>query len=54
MLTTDELVEKIVTQMDPDDIINLLQITSEELMDHFTYKIDDLELFDTLNEEIGS
>jgi len=53
MLTTDELVEKMLNQMDPTDILDLLQITSDELLDHFSYKIEDLDLYDKLNEELG-
>ena len=53
MLTQDELVEKLVERMDPGELVELLQITSEEIMDHFEHKIEDLDLYDKLNEELG-
>ena len=53
MLTQDELVEKLVERMDPNDLVDLLQITSEEVMDHFVHKIEELDLYEQLNEELG-
>lgn len=40
MLTLDEIIEKLLAQYDPDDIILLLDITSEEILDQFSHKIE--------------
>ena len=34
-LTTDELKQKVLRDFDPDDIIESLEITSEQLLDAF-------------------
>ncbi len=49
-LTLEEAKERIVNQYDPDDIVEALEISSEELLDMFEdklsdnrYKFEDLE-----------
>jgi hypothetical protein len=49
MLTLEELMERMLTQLDPDDIITTLDITSEELLDKFDYKVQ--ERFEELQDE---
>ena len=39
MYTLDELREKLLTRYEIDDIIELLDINSEELVDRFEYKV---------------
>jgi hypothetical protein len=38
-LTTDELIEKIVLVYDPDEVIEILDITTEELLENFRDKV---------------
>ena len=46
-LTMDEIREKILDRYDPDDLIDLLELTSEELLDRFEDKlINRLEQFE--------
>jgi|TARA_R100001530_G_scaffold4769_2_gene6257 hypothetical protein len=40
MLTLDELLEKIADTYDPDLIVDVLEITSEELLACFDYKVE--------------
>ena len=42
MLTLDELMEKIADHYDPDLIVDILEITSEELMMYFDDKVADM------------
>jgi hypothetical protein len=49
MLTLDELMERLLTEYDPDDILTLLQISTEDLLDKFDYKIE--EKFEELQDE---
>ena len=49
MLTLSEICEKIISQYDPDDVLEMLEITTEELLDAFEYRVRDL--YDKLNEE---
>ena len=42
MLTLDELLEKISEHYDPDLIVDILEITSEELMMYFDDKVADM------------
>ena len=52
MLTLDELMEKIADHYDPDLIVDILEITSEELMMYFDYKVADMRYkFIDLEEE---
>ena len=47
-LTIDEIIERVVQRYDPDDIVDALEITTEELMDvpYFVDKLlDNLEKF---------
>ena len=48
-LTLDELRDKLLDQYDPDDLIELLQISSEELLDRFEDKL--INRFETLQDE---
>ena len=52
-LTLAELKEKIVQLYDPDDIIEALEISTEELLDAFEEKLADnvLKFEDDLNDE---
>ena len=50
MLTLDELMARILTMYDPDDILVLLDITTEELLDKFDYKV--AERYEELNDEL--
>ena len=46
-LTMDEIREKILDRYDPDDLIDLLELTSEEILDRFEDKlINRLEMFE--------
>ena len=46
-LTLEEIKEKIILEYDPDLIIEVLEITTEELLDNFEDKlIDNLYKFD--------
>ena len=38
-LTTDELIEKIVLVYDPDEVLEILDITTEELLENFRDKV---------------
>jgi len=48
-LTLDELRDKLLDQYDPDDLIELLQISAEELLDRFEDKL--INRFETLQDE---
>jgi len=41
MLTLSELKERIIEQVSEEDLIDLLGLTTEELVDAFPYKIED-------------
>lgn len=46
-LTMDEIREKILDRYDPDDLIEFLELTSEEILDRFEDKlINRLEMFE--------
>jgi hypothetical protein len=49
MLTLEELMDRLLTQMDPDDILDLLQISTEDLLDKFSDRIE--ERYEELNDE---
>jgi hypothetical protein len=49
MLTLKELMDRMLQTMDPDDIIILLGITSEQLLDKFDYMIE--ERYEELHDE---
>jgi hypothetical protein len=49
MLTLEELLSRLLTEMDPDDILTLLGITTEDLLDKFDYLIE--ERYEELNDE---
>jgi hypothetical protein len=48
-LTLDELRDKLLDQYDPDDLIEMLQISAEELLDRFEDKL--INRFETLQDE---
>lgn len=39
MLTLSELIERMLTQWETHDIIDILEITTEDLMDHFENRV---------------
>ena len=41
MLTINELKEKIIEQVSEEDIIDLLGLTTEDIVEAFLYKIED-------------
>ena len=41
MLTLNELKEKIIEQVSEEDIIDLLGLTTEDIVEAFLYKIED-------------
>ena len=46
-LTLDELKEKLISLYDPDDIVEALELTTEELLDAFEERLlDSLNKFD--------
>jgi hypothetical protein len=46
-LTMDEIREKILDRYDPDDLIEFLELTSQEILDRFEDKlINRLEMFE--------
>ena len=46
-LTIDEIMEMILKRYDPDDLIDYLELTSEEILDRFEDKlINRLEMFE--------
>lgn len=50
MLTLDELRAKILLQYDPDEVLELLEITTENLLDAFEFRL--AEQYDKLNKEL--
>ncbi len=49
-LTLDEIKEKILQYYDPDDLLEALQISSEEILDRFEDKL--LRKLDEFHEEL--
>jgi hypothetical protein len=51
-LTLEEIKERLLKTLDPDDLLEALQITSEEMLDRFEDKlINRLEVFEQELEE---
>ena len=51
-LTLEEIKERLLKTMDPDDLLEVLQITSEEMLDRFEDRlINRLEVFEVELEE---
>ena len=51
-LTLEEIKERLLKTMDPDDLLEVLQITSEEILDRFEDKlINRLDVFEEELEE---
>jgi hypothetical protein len=58
-MTKEELRERILAQYDPDQLVDLLGLTSEELLDAFdervtTHRFPELNLEDTTTDEEDS
>ena len=49
-LTMDEIKERILRVYDPDDLLEALEISAEELMDHFEDKL--INRLDRFEEEL--
>jgi hypothetical protein len=49
MLTLEELMARMLTEMDPDDILDLLQISTEDLLDKFSDRIE--ERYEEIHDE---
>ena len=49
MLTMNEIYDKILSRYDPDEVVELLQITTQDLLDAFEFRM--VEMYDELNEE---
>lgn len=41
MLTLDELKERLAEQIDPDLVVELLELTTEEILDRFFDKLEE-------------
>ena len=54
-LTLEEVKERLLKTFDPDDLLEALQITSEQILDRFEYKlINRLDVFEQeLEEEVN-
>jgi hypothetical protein len=51
-LTLEEIKERLLKTMDPDDLLEVLQVTSEEMLDRFEDKlINRLDVFEQELEE---
>ena len=51
-LTLEEIKERLLKTMDPDDLLEVLQVTSEEMLDRFEDKlINRLDVFEQGLEE---
>lgn len=51
-LTLEEIKERLLKTMDPDDLLEVLQVTSEEILDRFEDKlINRLDVFEQELEE---
>jgi hypothetical protein len=51
-LTLEEIKERLLKTMDPDDLLEVLQVTSEEILDRFEDKlINRLDVFESELEE---
>lgn len=51
MLTLDEICDRMSTRYDPDEVVELLEITTEQLLDHFGWLLE--AKMDELNEELS-
>jgi len=45
----NEIYDKILSRYDPDEVVELLQITTQDLLDAFEFRM--VEMYDELNEE---
>lgn len=51
-ITLQQLVQRMIDRFDPDDIVDMLDISTEELLDKFIDKVaDKYETFDWLEED---
>jgi hypothetical protein len=51
MLTLDEIMERMVQRLEPEEVIELLDISVEDLLDHFDFRL--AERYEQLNEEMS-
>ena len=49
MLTMNEIYDRMLTRYDPDEVVELLEITTQDLLDAFEFRM--VEMYDELNEE---
>jgi hypothetical protein len=49
MLTLDEIGEKMQARWDPDFVVEILELTTEDLVNAFSHRIADM--YERLNEE---
>ena len=50
-LTLEEIKERLLKTLDPDDLLEALQITSEQILDRFEDKL--INRLDVFEEELG-
>lgn len=48
-LTIKDIKNRIVDNLDPDDVIDYLNISTEELMDLFEYKLEEDRYYDKMS-----
>jgi hypothetical protein len=51
MLTFDEICDKITTRYDADQLVDLLDLTTEDILNAFEFRV--AEMYDKLNEEFS-
>ena len=49
MLTINEICARMLSRYDPDEVVELLDISTGDLLDAFEFRI--VEMYDELNEE---
>ena len=49
MLTMNEICDRMLSRYDPDEVVELLEITTQDLLDAFEFRM--VEMYDELNEE---
>lgn len=50
MLTINEICDRISMRYDPDEVVEMLEISTDDLLDRFDHKV--IELYSKLNEEL--
>ena len=51
MLTLDEIYDKMLSRYDPDEVVELLGLTTDDLLNAFEFRL--AEMYDELNEEMS-